>query len=123
MRSRSMPISTSTISSPSFPGRLGIMHRDLPEMVARSYADVAFTWYHLMSYWARIFPNYFALVPVPGAEPFFTQIAFGRVSNPLRPRAMKAFDEFFFSRARDVYPRHDFARLSDDEFGATLGLD
>src|SRR5262249_39167403 len=39
---------------PSFPGRLGIMHRDLPEMVARSYADVAFTWYHLVSYWARI---------------------------------------------------------------------
>src|SRR5215470_7466574 len=31
---------------PSFPGRLGIMHRDLPEMVARSYADVAITWYH-----------------------------------------------------------------------------
>jgi hypothetical protein len=28
----------------SFPGRLGIMHRDLPEMIARSYADVAFTW-------------------------------------------------------------------------------
>lgn len=26
---------------PSFPGRLGIMHRDLPEMVARGYADVA----------------------------------------------------------------------------------
>jgi hypothetical protein len=43
----------------SFPGRLGIMHRDLPEMVARGYADVAFTWYHLVSYWARIFPNHF----------------------------------------------------------------
>jgi hypothetical protein len=26
------------------------MHRDLPEMVARSYADVAFTWHHLVSY-------------------------------------------------------------------------
>ena len=107
---------------PSFPGRLGIMHRDLPEMVARSYADVAFTWYHLVSYWARIFPNYFAFVPVPGAEPFFTQIAFGRVSNPLRPRAMKAFDEFFFSRAKDVYPRYDFARMNDDEYGASLAL-
>jgi Bacterial extracellular solute-binding protein len=108
---------------PSFPGRLGIMHRDLPEMVARSYADVALSWYHLVSYWARIFPNHFALVPVPGAERFFAQIAFGRISDPLRPRAMKAFEEFFFSRARDVYPRYDFARMSDDTYGATLALD
>jgi hypothetical protein len=104
-------------------GRLGIMHRDLPEMVARTYADVAFTWHHLVSYWARIFPDRFELVAVPGAEPFFTQIALARVADPLRARAARAFDEFFFSRARDVYPRYDFARMTDSEFGATLGLD
>jgi len=108
---------------PSFSGRLGIMHRDLPEMVARSYADVAFTWYHLVSYWARIFPNHFSLVPVPGAEPFFRKIALSRVANPLRPRAVKAFEEFFFSRAKDVYPRYDFARMNDDEYGAPFALD
>jgi Bacterial extracellular solute-binding protein len=107
----------------SFPGRLGIMHRDLPEMVARGYADVAFTWYHLVSYWTRIFPNHFEFIAVPGAERFFTQIALARVSDPLRPRAMKAFDEFFFSRARDIYPKYDFARMDDTEFGAALGLD
>jgi hypothetical protein len=106
----------------SFPGRLGIMHRDLPEMVARGYADVAFTWYHLVSYWALTFPNHFELVAIPGAEPFFTQIAFARVNNPLRSGAMKAFDEFFFSRARDVYPRYDFAHMNDNEFGAILAL-
>jgi hypothetical protein len=107
----------------SFPGRLGIMHRDLPEMIARGYADVAFTWRHLVSYWARIFPNQFEFVEVGGAEPYFTQIAFGSVVDPLRPRALKAFDEFFFSRARDVYPRFDFARMNDNEYGATLALD
>jgi Bacterial extracellular solute-binding protein len=107
----------------SFSGRLGIMHRDLPEMVARAYADVAFTWFHLVSYWARIFPDYFELVAVPGAEPFFTQIAFARVNNPLRSDAMIAFDEFFFSRARDVYPRYDFAPMSEQDFGAILPLD
>lgn len=107
----------------SFPGRLGIMHRDLPEMVARGYADVAFTWHHLVSYWARIFPDQFELVVVPGAERFFTQIAMARVTDPLRLRAAKAFDEFFFSRARDVYPRYDFARMNDPEFEAILGLD
>jgi hypothetical protein len=98
------------------------MHRDLPEMVARSCVDVAFMWYHLVAYWARIFPNHFEFVAVPGAEPFFTQIAFARVSDPLRSGAMKAFDEFFFSRARDVYPRYDFARMNEDEFGALLRL-
>jgi len=108
---------------PSFPGRLGIMHRDLPEMIARGYADVAFTWYHLVSYWTRTFPNHFEFVAVPSAERFFTQIALARITDPLRPRAMKAFDDFFFSRARDVYPRYDLARMNDAEFGATLGLD
>jgi len=106
----------------SFPGRLRIMHRDLPEMVARGYADVAFTWYHLVSYWARIFPNHFEFVAVSGAEAFFTQIAAARVNNPLRAAAMKAFDEFFFSRARDVYPRYDFAPMNDNEYGAPLPL-
>jgi hypothetical protein len=109
--------------APSFRGRLGIMHRDLPEMVARGYADVAFTWHHLVSYWARIFPDRFAFVPVPGAERFCAQIALGRVSNPLRPRAVKAFEEFFFGRAKDVYPRYDFAHMSDNEYGASLVLD
>jgi extracellular solute-binding protein len=108
---------------PNFPGRLGIMHRDLPEMVARGYADVAFTWYHLVSYWTGIFPNHFELVPVADGERVFAQIAFGRVIDPLRPHAMKAFDEFFFSRARDLYPRYDFARMTVDEYGAALALD
>jgi hypothetical protein len=112
-----------TAEVPSFAGRLGIMHRDLPEMIARNYADVAFTWHHLVSYWARIFPNQFEFVAFRGAERFFTQIALARVTDPLRVQAMKAFDEFFFSRARDVYPKYDFARMNDDEFGASLALD
>jgi accessory colonization factor AcfC len=107
----------------NFPGRLGIMHRDLPEMVARGYADVAFTWYHLVSYWARIFPDHFELVAVPGAESFFTRIAFARAKQPLRSDAAKAFDEFFFGRARDLYPRYDFAQMNENEFGALLALD
>jgi hypothetical protein len=109
--------------APNFPGRLGIVHRDFPEMVARGYADVALTQYHLVSYWTRLFPNHFELVPVAGAERFFTKIAFARIIDPLRPRALKAFEEFFFGRARDVYPRYDLARMNDDEFGAALGLD
>jgi hypothetical protein len=92
-------------------------------MVARGYADVAFTQYHLISYWTRIFPKHFELVPVSSAERFFVKIALGRVVDPLRLRALRAFDEFFFGRARDVYPRYDFARMNDDEYAATLRLD
>ena len=73
-------------------------------MVARGYADVAFTQYHLISYWARLFPDQFELVPVSGAERFFVKIAFGRVVDPLRPRALKAFEEFFFSRRETSIP-------------------
>ena len=106
-----------------FPGRLGITHRDVPEMIARGYADVGLTQYHLISYWVRTFPNHFELVPIAGAERFPVKIAFGRVAGPLRPEAAKAFEEFFFGRARDVYPRYDFARMTDDEYGAVLALD
>jgi hypothetical protein len=40
--------------------------------------------------------------------------------DPPRPRALRAFEEFFFSRARDVYTRYDFARMNDNEFGQTF---
>jgi len=106
-----------------FPGRLGITHRDVPEALARGYADVGLTQYHLISYWARTFPAHFELIPITGAERFPVKIGFARVTNPLRPRALKAFEEFFFARARDVYPRYDFARMSDEEYGASMALD
>jgi hypothetical protein len=106
----------------NFPGRIGIVHRDLPEMVARGYADAAITQYHLISYWTRIFPNHFELVPIEGAERLSVKIAFARVNEPLRPLALRAFEEFFFSRAREVYPRYDFARMSDAEYGEALAL-
>jgi hypothetical protein len=34
----------------------------------------------------------------------------------------QGFEDFFFSQARDVYPRYDFARMADDEYGAALAL-
>lgn len=105
-----------------FPGRLGIMHRDLPEMIARDYADVGLTHYHLVSWWARIFPDIFELVPIQGAERFPARIAFGRTASPLRPRALEAFEEFYFQRANEVYPRFDFARMTGGEYGADLVL-
>jgi len=106
-----------------FAGRLGITHRDVPEMIARGYADVGLTQYHLISYWVRTFPNHFELVPIEGAERFPVKIAFSGVIDSLRPRPRQAFEEFFFSQAREVYPKFDFARMNDEEYGAPLPLD
>jgi hypothetical protein len=62
------------------------------------------------------------LRPAPGVRTAARAPSASRL-DALRPRALGAFEEFFFSRARDVYTRYDFARMNDDEFGATLGLD
>ena len=106
-----------------FPGRLGITHRDVPEMIARGYADVGLSQYHLASHWARTFPDCFERVPIAGAERFPLLIALGRVIDPLRPQAREAFEKFFFNRARDIYPKYDFAHMDDDKYGATLELE
>jgi hypothetical protein len=45
------------------------------------------------------------------------------MSFHFHPRILWGSQEFFFSRAREVYPRYDFARMSDDEYGAPLALD
>jgi hypothetical protein len=42
--------------------------------------------------------------------------------EPLRALAAKAFAEFFFTVAREIYPRYGFAVLGEDEFGAPLTL-
>jgi hypothetical protein len=52
-----------------------------------------------------------------------TAITFGRVIDPLRPHALKVFEDFFFCRPRDFYPKYDLARMSDTEFAAPLELD
>ena len=51
------------------------------------------------------------------------QVIAGYAAAPPRPRALEVFEEFFFSRAKEVYPRYDFAPMNDDEFGAALMLD
>jgi hypothetical protein len=105
-----------------FPGRLGITHRDVPEMIARNYADVGFSPFHLVNYWVQLFPDLFEIVPIEGSERFANFEALAHVADPPRPRARAAFTEFFFSHARDAYPKYGFARMTDDEFGRTVAL-
>ena len=106
----------------SFPGRLGIQNRDVPQAIAQHYADVGIIFHHLARYYAAAYPGLFALVTAPEAERFSSTIAMAFAVDPLRAPAAKAFSEFFFGVAREVYPPHGFATISEAEFGARIRL-
>jgi hypothetical protein len=107
----------------SFPGRLGIQHRDVPYALARGLADVGIIVHHLAQYYASAYADLFAMAAVTGAEQFASTIAMTTVVDPLRPQAAKAFSEFFIAAARDLYPRHGFAVMADAEYGAAVALE
>jgi accessory colonization factor AcfC len=107
----------------TFPGRLGIQHRDVLQAIASRCADIGIIYHHLARYFAAAYPQLCAMVTVPGAERFASTIAMIAASDPPRATAAKAFAEFFFGLAREVYPRYGFAALSEAEFGAPVKLD
>jgi ABC-type molybdate transport system substrate-binding protein len=106
----------------TFPGRLGIQHRDVLEAIARRYADVGIIFHHLSRYYAAAYPSVAAIVAVPEAEKFSSTIAMAATADPLRAQAAKAFLQFFLGVAREVYPRYGFAMMSEAEFGAAVPL-
>ena len=107
----------------TFPGRLGIQHRDVLQAIAGRYADVGIIFHHLASYFAATYPELCALVIVAGAEKYSSTIAMGQTIDLLRVTAATAFSEFFLGVAREVYPRYGFARMTEAEFGLTIQLE
>jgi hypothetical protein len=107
----------------TFPGRLGIQHRDVLQAIAGGCADVGIIFHHLAQYFATAYPQFCAMVAVPGADKFSSIIAMVSAVEPLRAPAARAFTEFFLGVAREIYPRHGFAMLGNAEFGAAVNLD
>jgi len=107
----------------TFPGRLGIQHRDVLQAIAGRDADVGIILHHLARYFAATYPELCAMVTVPGAEKFSSTIAMAQINDPLRAPAAKAFAEFFLGAAREIYPRYGFATMNEAEFGATIRLE
>jgi hypothetical protein len=107
----------------TFPGRLGIQHRDVLQAIAGRDADVGIIFHHLARYFAATYPELCALVMVPGAEKFSSTIAMAQTIDPLRAAAATAFSEFFLGVAREVYPRYGFAMMNEAEFGLTIQLE
>ena len=107
----------------TFPGRLGIQHRDVLQAVARGDADVGIIFHHLARYFAATYPQLCAMVTVPGADAFSSTIAMAATIDPLRAEAAKAFAEFFLGVAREVYPRYGFSTMNEAAFGTTIRLE
>jgi Bacterial extracellular solute-binding protein len=107
----------------SFPGRLGIQHRDVLQAIVTRDADVGIIFHHLARYFAATYPELCAIVTVPGAEQHSSSIALAATLDPLRGQAAKAFSEFFLRRAREVYPRYGFAMMEEAEYGAAIPLE
>jgi ABC-type molybdate transport system substrate-binding protein len=107
----------------SFPGRLGIQHRDVLQAIASRCADVGIIYHHLARYYAATYADLCQMVDVPGAEQYPSTIAIVATADPPRPRAAKAFSEFFLGVAREVYPRYGFARMSEAEYRAAMRLE
>ena len=107
----------------TFPGRLGIQHRDVLQAIAARDADVGIIFHHLARYFAATYPEICAMAMVPRAEKFSSTIAMAETIDPLRAPAAKAFLEFFLGVAREVYPRYGFAMMNEAEYGATIRLE
>jgi len=107
----------------TFPGRLGIQHRDVLQAIAGREADVGIIFHHLARYFAMTYPELCAMVTVPGAEQFSSTIAMAQTVDPLRAPAAKAFSEYFLRIAREVYPRYGFAMMDEAEYGTTIRLE
>jgi hypothetical protein len=106
----------------SFPGRLGIQHRDVPYAIASRAAEVGVIFHHLAQYYAATYADVFAMQALPGADRYSSTIAIAPAADPLRAAAAKGFAEFFMAAARDIYPRHGFAAMPSAEYGAALPL-
>ena len=107
----------------TFPGRLGIQHRDVLYAIAAGKADVGIIVHHLARYFAETYPQHCSMVTVPGADRFSSTIALVPANDPLRSLASQAFSEFFLGVAREVYPRYGLAPMAETEYGAVIHLE
>jgi hypothetical protein len=105
----------------TFPGRLGIQHRDVPYAVLNGIADGGLVFGHLAAFYARIYPDRLRSVAVPAAEPFGQELAMARTMGRSGPLTA-AFERFFLAAAQQAYPDGGFAEPTTFPYGAALDL-
>jgi hypothetical protein len=105
---------------PSFAGRLGIQHRDVPYALINGLADGGLIFSHLAHFYAATWRDRLRAVAVPGAERFGQDIAMARTTRAPSALAV-AFERFFLEVARTAYPEGGFADLGS-RFAADIDL-
>jgi hypothetical protein len=105
----------------TFPGRLGIQHRDVPYAVLNDVADGGIVFSHLAAFYAQIYPDRLRSVAVPAAEPFGQELAMARTARRAGPLTA-AFEHFLLATARQAYPDGGFAEATTFPYGVTLDL-
>jgi hypothetical protein len=103
----------------TFPGRLGIQHRDVPYAVLNGLADGGIVFGHLAAFYARHYPDRLSYVELAGAERFGQTIAMARTTRSPRPMTGE-FERFFRDAARTVYPANGFAAADTFDYGSDL---
>lgn len=106
----------------SFPGRVGIQHRDVPFAVARNYAAVGIIFYHLALYYAASNPGIFSALPVENSDQFGSEMYVARMKEARNEQGARAFLDYFLSAAATHYPEHGFVRLAKEEIGKRISL-
>ena len=105
----------------TFPGRLGIQHRDVPYALVNDIADAGIIFGHLATFYARTYPERLRSVAVPSAARFGQELALARTLRAPGP-VTSAFERFFLDAARTAYPAGGFAEPATFQYGAALNL-
>jgi len=105
----------------TFPGRLGIQHRDVPYALLNNIADGGLIFEHLAMFYAATYPDQLRHVDVPAAVPFGQELAMANTAREPRPLAA-AFERFFLQAARTAYPAGGFAPAENFGYGAEIDL-
>jgi hypothetical protein len=105
----------------TFPGRLGIQHRDVPYALLNDIADGGLIFNHLAAFYTRTYPDRLRSVAVTGAEQFGQELLLVRTVREPRPLTI-AFERFFLEAARTAYPEGGFAGAATFQYGAEANL-
>ena len=107
---------------PTFSGRLGIQHRDVPYALLQGDADAGLIFGHLANFYAQTFPDRLQFVPVEAAAPFGQTILLTRTTSAPDNPGADAFVRFLMERARTVYPDGGFAPADEFAYGQRVEL-
>jgi hypothetical protein len=106
----------------TFPGRLGIQHRDVLQAMASRSADAGIIFHHLARYFGGSIPTAVHDGHRAGSGSIRFADRDGLFGRTIARASGQGLLGILFGVAREVYPRYGFATISEAEFGAPVKL-